>query len=73
VLSALKIDNNINRNNTLNKTAAAYLDLPWVNKNSSDLSPQNRHLQSIADASKKLYNPATCLKQGDSIFWKVDT
>ena len=44
-----------------------------MNKNSSALNPPNRKLQSAEDATKKLYNPAICIKEGDSFFWAVNT
>jgi hypothetical protein len=68
------MQNSINRNNTALKVEAAYLDLPWVLANNTKLTNPNGHARRLQiNSSKTLYNPVLCFKEGDVVFFQVDS
>ena len=73
----MDLTSNVNRNNTSTKIDAAYLDIPWALPTNPKISSKNngsrrnRRLQ-INDATKVLYNPVLCFKEGDVVFFQVD-
>lgn len=65
--------NSINRSKTALKVEAAYLDLPWVLVNNTKLTNPNGPRRLQINSSKTLYNPVLCFKEGDVVFFQVDS
>jgi hypothetical protein len=74
VLDALNLNNTVNRNNTISKIETAYENIPWGSSQRANLVSKNpnRRLQ-VVDATKKLYNPVICIKEGDTVFFQVNS
>jgi hypothetical protein len=74
VLDALNLSNTVNRNNTVSKIESAYNNIPWAKNRKSNLNSTNipRKLQDV-DATKKLYNPVICIKEGGIFFFQVNS